>query len=425
LRPGGVRRALVTAAGLAGVAVLAACGSSTAPTPAPPSAPAPVASEGPSAPAEASAPADVSDEREAQQIEAITRAVNDRAGQIQACYKRATAQRLDVDGRVILELTLGEQGRVASVRPETDEPGSAQLASCLVGLYEAHQFPPIFDPGDTILLPLSFVAAFEQYTVARAHVHPNEAVPGIVATVMLDGDSTGNEAASMTHLDLAPGTDVPLHTHTSAELLYFGAGGGRVWGVRGAKRGEDVAADTAVYVAPGVPHALRVGDQGARVLQLYAPGGPEQRFEGREAPGNAAVSEAERRKLARKRGVGQPLVAALKDAPVYPIAGGKASVAFLFDPRTTGDGGAYLGAMTIQSGTRVPEHTHDRSTELLYVLEGTGSMTVGDQSYDVGPAMAIQVPAFRRHSFTASSDVRILQYYAPAGPENRFRPKAD
>ena len=62
-----------------------------------------------------------------------------------------------------------------------------------------------------------------------------------------------------------------------------------------------------------------------------------------------------------------------------------------------------------------------RSTELLYLLAGGGTMTVAGVDLAVTPTSAVQVPRNTPHAFTATSSVRAVQIYVPGGPEQRFK----
>ena len=57
------------------------------------------------------------------------------------------------------------------------------------------------------------------------------------------------------------------------------------------------------------------------------------------------------------------------------------------------------------------------------VLEGTGTMT-SRPDVAVTPTSVIQIPPNTKHAFTASADVRAVQIYTPAGPEQRFKSRA-
>ncbi len=359
-------------------------------------------------------------EREAEQVAAIEFAVNQGAPAVHACYKRATSETLKVDGRVVLDIAFDASG-YPEVKVAEDQTESKRLRECLAFVYKQFPWPAVFAAGDQIQLPLSFVAADAQYTVQRADVTRRQVAPGLAATVVLDTDSTGNGAAAVTVLEIAKDFVVPLHTHTSAEVLYVLSGGGKVMGVKGDKDAQIVTAGGAIYLPAGVPHAFTASAD-SEIVQLYAPGGPEQRFEGRKAEGTTPMDAATARKLARKRNAPRPLVLNADAATTYPI-GPLASVQIVFDADSAGDKAAYVGKLTVKPGMKVPEHIHAAETELLYVVQGAGVMTVAGEAYDVAAGMGVQVPPGVKHSFevTSTEDVVVVQFYTPSGPEQRFK----
>jgi quercetin dioxygenase-like cupin family protein len=79
--------------------------------------------------------------------------------------------------------------------------------------------------------------------------------------------------------------------------------------------------------------------------------------------------------------------------------------------------------LQLPKGASVPEHVHAKETEMLYVLAGAGTMTIAGTQVAVTPTSVIQIPPNTKHAFTASDDVRAVQLYTPAGPEQRFKKK--
>ena len=73
------------------------------------------------------------------------------------------------------------------------------------------------------------------------------------------------------------------------------------------------------------------------------------------------------------------------------------------------------------AGAAMPAHVHAKETEVLYVLAGGGTMTVGGVAIAVDANAVIQIPAGVEHAFTASAATRALQIYTPPGPEQRFK----
>lgn len=111
--------------------------------------------------------------------------------------------------------------------------------------------------------------------------------------------------------------------------------------------------------------------------------------------------------------------------PVHLIGGGKAGARILLDAKTVpGLTEAAMTELIMLPGTTVPEHVHEGSAELLYVLEGKGTMTLGGETLPVRAGMAIYIPAGVKHSLVLDSKVeplRAIQIYTPGGPEQRFR----
>ncbi len=109
----------------------------------------------------------------------------------------------------------------------------------------------------------------------------------------------------------------------------------------------------------------------------------------------------------------------VKTAPAFAIAGGKAVA------RLVHEGGSYMGLLEGSAGLVVPEHIHPESTELLYVLQGGGTMVIDGREATVRAGMAIQVPAGIKHSFRIPKDAKerfvAVQVYTVAGPQTRFR----
>lgn len=127
---------------LAGCVLLGACGG----TPKPAAEPAP-------------APAPASEE---DQVAAIADAVNAEADAAHACWKKASASRPDVDGRVVIQVEIGEGGKTAAAEVVTDEIGSPVLTDCLLATWKAHVWSPVLEPGLIIQLPpYVFVAPLE------------------------------------------------------------------------------------------------------------------------------------------------------------------------------------------------------------------------------------------------------------------------
>lgn len=113
------------------------------------------------------------------------------------------------------------------------------------------------------------------------------------------------------------------------------------------------------------------------------------------------------------------------DRPVHVIAAGKASARHLLDPTTApGLKDAAMTELVMLPGCKVPEHVHETSDEILYILEGHGTMTMDKKKLEVRAGMAIYIPRGTKHSMQLETKVeplRAIQVYTPGGPEQRFK----
>lgn len=93
---------------------------------------------------------------------------------------------------------------------------------------------------------------------------------GTVFDVVLDGSHTGGVLALLDQSGAA-GDATPMHVHrTDAEVFYVLEGSALAW--VGDERFE-LATGTAAYLPPGQPHALRVVEDGTRILTVTTPAG--------------------------------------------------------------------------------------------------------------------------------------------------------
>ena len=84
----------------------------------------------------------------------------------------------------------------------------------------------------------------------------------------------------------------------------------------------------------------------------------------------------------------------------------------------------YLGEVVIEPGfPGPPPHRHQRVHDMFYVLDGTLTMRLGDETLELEPGSFVCVPPGVVHTFSNQSDapVRILNFNTPAGWENYMR----
>lgn len=352
-------------------------------------------------------------------IIAIEQAVNQLNPSIHQCWARAAADDYHLSGVVVLAVKVGAGGKTENVKPIEDSPGDPVLVECLVELWKKYTWPAeAIAAGETVQLPMEFGAPEAQYTVSSAHVAPRPlggegAAAASKAQVLLHHDNTGNDAGALSLLEMAPGMTVPLHRHTSIEIIYVLSGHGLMTDITGQER--KIGPGDAVYIARGTAHGLKnSGGEPVVAVQLYAPGGPEQRFLGRPPVGTDPIGldETLKRKGAR------PVIRATKAGRGEKLAGGKGKRASLFDP-----GPVYLGALNGQPGMELKADADGGGSWFWYVLEGGGVLTVAGQDTPVAAGDAINIPSGIPRAFVAGKGgIKALQFRVDGDPDARWRP---
>ncbi len=100
-------------------------------------------------------------------------------------------------------------------------------------------------------------------------------VLGVDTRVRLGGADTGGTLALL-ELFMPPGAEVPRHTHAHEDETFRVQAG--VLEVTVGGRVIAAEAGTTVYTPRGLPHAVRAGPEGARVLVVTCPAGIEHMF---------------------------------------------------------------------------------------------------------------------------------------------------
>ncbi|HEX4416277.1 MAG TPA: cupin domain-containing protein [Kofleriaceae bacterium] len=395
----------VLAGAIAGLG-LAACGHVPEPAASQPAAVGGSGAAGPAAmPAPAADPTEPPSEAvQNERLAAIQKAMNELDAAAQQCWAAAATERFDIAGELALQIDIAPgTSHAAVVRDTAHNPA---LAACVVQLMAGYRWaPPLY--GQSIQLPFKFRAPDGQSTIDRALVAWNGQGQGaarVSVAVLLDENNTGNAAASMVELAIAGGGTTGLRWADRAELWYF-LGAGEVRSVAGGT--HRVAAGDMMYAPLGAAREVAATAGDLHAMIVFVPGGREGAARGGALPTRE--------------------VTGVLSAPLSPVVL-PASGARTFGPATIFvDGsvipGAVLAAdvLTARAGAQIPEHVHAGETELLYVLAGSGTMTVGGVSLPVTPTTVVQVPKATRHSFTAATDLRAVQIYTPGGPEQRFK----
>jgi quercetin dioxygenase-like cupin family protein len=376
-------------------------------------------------------------ETEEQRISSVLQSTLNRySGEVHRCFEKALADTLDVAGKVELEVDIGDAGRVTKAVPALDEVKSPVLLACLQESAQTWTLNGI-DAGTTLILPLSFEGQMAQFSVktadapdhgpgAQAKRKGATGTPPFSVKLLVDEATMRARQASLSLLTVSPANRIAMHKHPGAEILYVLKGNARILGPKGMAP-EKIVAGTAVFIPAGMPHAIEnMGRQASAVLlQAFAPMGPERVYrDPQDAAGRAAFEVI--RDLSKATAPDGAKITVVDGAKVEPtaIAGGKSRVRTLLEEANTGAKNAYLGVMEADGGAEIGRHSHPGSAEILYVLSGAGGeLTIGSEKLKFGPEQAIHIPENQPHAarFAAGEKTVLVQIYAPAGPEQRFK----
>ena len=341
-------------------------------------APKPVAPP-PSPPPVAEVPADAPTVTQEETLAAIQHAMNELDEGAQACWARAATDRLDIEGQFVAQVTIGDANVGVNVVQDTAK--NKVLTTCMTTLLMAYRWAPPLH-YQTIQLPFSFRAPDGQSVIDRQLVEAH-AQGNISVAVLLDEANTGNGAASMFELHAPVSTGV---RKADRDELWFFLTAGSI----GA---DQVAAGDMAFVAAGALREIK-----GNAVRVTVPGGMEG--------------------AARAGALPTPLV---QGKQTYKVL--RAAQAKTYGPAQifleTGPMAASI--LSLASGAKVPEHVHAKETEMLYILEGAGTMKIAGQDVAVTPTSVIQIPPNTKHAFAATANVRALQIYTPPGPEQRFK----
>jgi len=396
------------------VAALAIAGCGHRPEPAAPAAPA-ASQTGRAAAGEAAASRDAAvqapEASQDERLAAIQKAMNELDEAAQQCWAAAATQRFDIEGELALRIDIAAgASQVTVAREAVHNPA---LTACVQRLLAGYRWaPPLY--GQTIQLPFKFRAPDGQNTIDRSLVTWNGQAKVSVA-VLLDENNSGNDAASMFELAIAAGGSTGLRGADRAELWYF-LGDGTVTSLEAAgtprqpaaPRTRSVAAGDMMYVPKGAAREVGSLHGDLHAVIVAVPGGRE---------GAARAGALPTREVSR--------AAPRAAAPVIlPAAGAKTfGPATIFaDADTIHDKSLAASILVLPATGKVPEHVHAGETELLYILAGSGTMTVAGVELAVTPTSVVQIPKNTKHAFTATTLVRAVQIYTPGGPEQRFKP---
>ncbi len=344
----------------------------------------------------------------------IEKALQKHGADVHRCFEKALADRMDVSGKVDVEVTIGPGGKVKSAKVGRGQAPEV-LSTCVQGVAASWTLEGI-ESGAKVILPFSFQTQNNQFTV-RAEDVP-ERIPGGAASkgkpgpkraapytykVLADEVNMRVSAMALTQLNIGPASRVATHRHPrSAKVLYVLKGHARLLGPSG---GEPLKLDEgmAAFVPAGYPHAIEnMGRQTtALVLQAFVPPGPERVYRNpADARGRAdfeVVRDAKDAKLPPEAN-GALVVTSAQAAPAAPLAGGQGTSRVLVDPKATRSPTVAVNLLEFASGGELARHDHGRSAAIVYVISGTGKLTVGSEEYPVASDQILYLPPGQPHS---------------------------
>lgn len=101
----------------------------------------------------------------------------------------------------------------------------------------------------------------------------------------------------------------------------------------------------------------------------------------------------------------------------------KVDVEILIEKDNNHDPQSYVGRVILKPGTKIGKHIHKMSDEYLYFIKGTGVISIEGEEHQVKDGSTFYIPLGMKHSYTNTSKKTAvaIQFYTPAGPEQRFK----
>jgi len=106
---------------------------------------------------------------------------------------------------------------------------------------------------------------------------------------------------------------------------------------------------------------------------------------------------------------------------VAAVAGSGKATVWRVAGKPEGAKNAFFGVLELEPGAKVPVH-RDATEEYIYVLSGTGEITIDGQTTAVQEGFGVFMPAGAEVSFmvTGTEKVRVVQFFAGQGPERKY-----
>src|SRR5689334_14865059 len=104
----------------------------------------------------------------------------------------------------------------------------------------------------------------------------------------------------------------------------------------------------------------------------------------------------------------------LAEVPAFTTKDGS-EIRELLAHRNSGIRKQSLAEARLQPGAATTPHYHPLTEEIYYILEGTGRMTIGEATKDVGPSDAIAIPPGAVHTIL-NTGVKTLKFLCCCAP---------
>jgi len=378
------------------LAVLAAC-PSPVPTPTPPSGSGPSTTTAP--------PGDAPEPTQEERLAAIQKAMNELDEGVQGCWAvAAAAERFDIEGKLRTRISIGTAN--VGVELVEDTIRNQRLTTCVTKLLMTYPWAPPLH-FQTIELPFEIKAPSDGQNVIDRSLVPWNGQGKVSVAVLLDDANSGNDAVSLFELAVQNGGSTGMRGAERPEVWYFL--GPATIGAIGAEGQRTVAAGDMAFVAKGGAREIKATAGDVHAVIAIVPGG-------KEGSGRAGALPTREVTSVRAAPVGAMLFPAAKAKTFGPAT-------MYIEPATLTNTPLSAEILALPAGAQVAEHVHANETEVLYLLAGTGTMTVNGTALAVTSTSVVQIPPNTKHSFAATTAVRALQIYSPAGPEQRFKKK--
>ena len=302
---------------------------------------------------------------------------------LHGCFRKALARDRRRSGTIFIQVTLGREDRVAVAKAVRDELDHLPTASCLVALVIKWRLPGAAaagaGPGSDVVIPLTLAEDPDQYAVKLQDVDPGKS-GGATVRPLLTGKSVGAQQANMAHLTLDGKWEARAPAGKDLVLVMLEG-----------SAGKELPAGSALYL-PALARRELSGQAKALLIMSAAAAGGDPKMK--------IVKPNKARKQAK--------------------ASGKIKVTPLVGRPGAGTGATYVGYLEAAAGFEVKPHHHDQSDELIFVMAGAGRATLRNQQALVATGSASYMPAQVGHGLEVLKPMKVVQVFAPAGPEARF-----